>query len=160
MTSITTLQLSNNSLSGQFPPFLQNCTNLTLLDLGENIFSGSLPVWIGNFERLRLLRLSHNKFSGNIPTGITSLKCLQYLDISDNNVSGSLPRNFMDFTAMSQRKQPGQYTRAFCDYPRIVVYLGINLTENTKGHQFNYDPSVMIILGHDEHRLVFELLDG
>ena len=52
----------------------------------------------------------------------------------------------MDFTAMSQRKQPGQYTRAFCDYPRIVVYLGINLTENTKGHQFNYDPSVMIIL--------------
>jgi hypothetical protein len=44
MTSITTLELSNNSLSGQFPPFLQNCTNLTLLDLGEYIFSGSLPV--------------------------------------------------------------------------------------------------------------------
>lgn len=66
--------------------------------------------------------------------------------MSDNNISGSLPRSLMDFTAMSQSKLPGHYTMFFCDYPGIVVSLGINLTENTKGHKFNYDPSVMIIL--------------
>uniref|UniRef100_A0A453DSV5 Leucine-rich repeat-containing N-terminal plant-type domain-containing protein n=1 Tax=Aegilops tauschii subsp. strangulata TaxID=200361 RepID=A0A453DSV5_AEGTS len=37
------LLLSNNSLSGKFPAFLQNSTRLKFLDLAWNKFSGRLP---------------------------------------------------------------------------------------------------------------------
>ncbi|XP_066339045.1 receptor-like protein EIX2 [Miscanthus floridulus] len=82
--------LSNNSLSGKFPSFLQNSTNVFFLDLSWNKFSGRLPMWIGSLTSLRFIRLSHNKFFGSIPMNITNLSCLQYMDLNNNKISGSL----------------------------------------------------------------------
>ncbi|XP_066340993.1 receptor-like protein EIX1 [Miscanthus floridulus] len=82
--------LSNNSLSGKFPSFLQNSTNVFFLDLSWNKFSGRLPIWIGSLTSLRFIRLSHNKFFGSIPMNITNLSCLQYMDLNNNKISGSL----------------------------------------------------------------------
>ncbi|GJN35309.1 hypothetical protein PR202_gb24064 [Eleusine coracana subsp. coracana] len=98
---IVYLLLSNNSLSGAFPAFLQKRTDLEFLDLAWNSFFGSLPAWIGNLSNLHFLRLSHNTFSGNIPEEITSLSYLRYLDLSGNNLSSVIPRNLTNLTAMT-----------------------------------------------------------
>ncbi|CAO2201023.1 unnamed protein product [Urochloa humidicola] len=95
------LLLSNNSLSGEFPVFLQNCTGLQFLDLAWNNFFGRLPEWIGEMTRLQFLRLSHNRFSGSIPSEITNLRDLQYLDLSSNNLSSFIPRHLSNLTAMT-----------------------------------------------------------
>uniref|UniRef100_I1Q7K3 Disease resistance R13L4/SHOC-2-like LRR domain-containing protein n=1 Tax=Oryza glaberrima TaxID=4538 RepID=I1Q7K3_ORYGL len=97
------LLLSNNTLSGKFPAFLQNCTGLQFLDLAWNKFFGSLPAWIGDFRDLQILRLSHNTFSGSIPAGITNLLSLQYLDLSDNNISGAIPWHLSNLTGMTMK---------------------------------------------------------
>ncbi|CAD6247061.1 unnamed protein product [Miscanthus lutarioriparius] len=99
--SIEFLLLGNNSLSGEFPAFLQKCTGLQFLDLAWNNFFGRLPEWIGELTNLQFLRLSHNTFSGNIPAEITNLGYLQYLDLSSNNLSGVIPWHLSSLTAMT-----------------------------------------------------------
>jgi hypothetical protein len=99
--SIQFLLLSNNSLSGKFPAFLQKCTTLQFLDLAWNNLFGRFPEWIGEMTGLQFLRLSHNAFSGSIPTEITNLQYLQYLDLSSNSLSGFIPRHLSNLTAMT-----------------------------------------------------------
>jgi hypothetical protein len=100
MEEIEFLALSNNSLSGEFPSFVQNFTNMLFLDLSRNKFSGGLPMSIGKLTSLAILRLSHNKFYGNIPVNITNLVCLQYMDLKNNKISGSLPSYFSNLQTM------------------------------------------------------------
>ncbi|KAI8007250.1 Receptor-like protein EIX2 [Camellia lanceoleosa] len=61
------LHLNNNSLYGEIPLALKNCTALIALDLGENGLSGNIPEWIGELKFLGILRLHKNMFNGKIP---------------------------------------------------------------------------------------------
>ncbi|XP_024630877.1 receptor-like protein EIX1 [Medicago truncatula] len=87
------LILRNNSLSGQLPSSLKNCSNkLALLDLGENKFHGPLPSWIGDsLQNLEILSLRSNNFYGSLPSNLCYLTKLQVLDLSLNNISGRIP---------------------------------------------------------------------
>lgn len=94
--SIRTLRLDNNSLSSEFPSFLQNCPELTFIDLGQNKFFGSIPAWIGEkLAQLAILRLRSNMFSGYIPMQLRGLGHLQYLDLARNNFSGTIPHSLL-----------------------------------------------------------------
>nr|CAA57133.1 AWJL175 [Triticum aestivum] len=99
------LLLSNNSLSGKFPAFLQNSTRLKFLDLAWNKFSGRLPTWIGELWKLRFLLLSHSALSGTIPVEITNLGYLQFLDLSVNNFSGPIPLHLSKLTFMKNLQE-------------------------------------------------------
>ncbi|KAM0908751.1 hypothetical protein ACQ4PT_015238 [Festuca glaucescens] len=90
---ITTLLLSNNSLSSGFPLFLRHCASLMFLDLAQNKFTGELPRWITEaMPSLVMLRLRSNKFSGHIPIELTSLQAVRILDLSNNKFSGAIPQ--------------------------------------------------------------------
>ncbi|KVI06344.1 probable inactive receptor kinase At2g26730 [Cynara cardunculus var. scolymus] len=66
-------------------------TSLLSLSLKYNNLSGSLPPEISNCKRLRHLYLSGNRFSGNLPDSLTDLANLKRIDISNNEFSGKLP---------------------------------------------------------------------
>ncbi|KAL5549641.1 hypothetical protein UlMin_004872 [Ulmus minor] len=70
---VTSLDLSNNSLSGEIPKQL---TSLQVLC---------------NMSSLETLDLSRNKLSENIPTSISSLTFLSHLNLSYNNLSEEIP---------------------------------------------------------------------
>ncbi|XP_047094534.1 receptor-like protein EIX1 [Lolium rigidum] len=90
---ITTLLLSNNSLSSGFPLFLRHCASLRFLDLAQNKFTGELPRWISEaMPRLVMLRLRSNNFSGHIPNELTALQVVRILDLSNNKFSGAIPQ--------------------------------------------------------------------
>ncbi|XP_051210655.2 receptor-like protein EIX2 [Lolium perenne] len=90
---ITTLLLSNNSLSSGFPLFLRHCASLMFLDLAQNKFTGELPRWISEaMPSLVMLRLRSNNFSGHIPIELMALQVVQILDLSNNNFSGTIPQ--------------------------------------------------------------------
>ncbi|CAL5065082.1 unnamed protein product [Urochloa decumbens] len=99
--SIQSLNLKNNSLSGEFPLFLRNCQQLVYLDLSQNLFSGILPAWIGeDLPSLAFLRLRYNMFYGCIPVELTNMVKLQYLDLAYNNLTGSLPKSLVHCKGM------------------------------------------------------------
>lgn len=146
------LLLSNNTLSGKFPAFLQNCTGLQFLDLAWNKFFGSLPAWIGDFRDLQILRLSHNTFSGSIPAGITNLLSLQYLDLSDNNISGAIPWHLSNLTGMTMKGfQP--FSGASMSSGLVTVEVsgqfGEILLISTKGKQLPYGGGLQYFVGID-----------
>jgi Leucine-rich repeat (LRR) protein len=104
LVKLKTLVLKNNSLNGDLPSTLKNCSNLMLFDVGENLLSGPIPSWIGeNMQQLRILSLTENHFIGNIPIHICYLRKIQVLDLSRNNLSKEIPKCLRNFTALSKK---------------------------------------------------------
>uniref|UniRef100_A0A8R7QFE1 Uncharacterized protein n=1 Tax=Triticum urartu TaxID=4572 RepID=A0A8R7QFE1_TRIUA len=100
-STMYSLALSNNDLSGEFPKFLQGASQLKFLDLSYNRFFGTLPKWLPEkMPDLQILRVRSNMFSGHIPNNLTCLKSLCFLDIAHNNISGTLPLSLSNLKAM------------------------------------------------------------
>ena len=77
LSQLHTLNLRNNSFSGELPLPLKNCSLLKFVDLRNNKFSGSVPAWIGEgLPLLNILILRSNKFGGSIPLNLCWLKYL------------------------------------------------------------------------------------
>ncbi|CAN1169373.1 Receptor-like protein EIX2 [Linum perenne] len=107
-TSLSVLDLSQNSFNSSFPVWLSNLTSLTKLDLSTNSFSGSVTVdfrklpsledlhSLGNLCKLRKLRLAAASFSGYISKFLNSFSgcstvSLEMLDLNSNNLVGEIP---------------------------------------------------------------------
>ena len=91
LTSLTSLNLTNNQLSGSIPTQLGSLTALTNLGLGHNQLTGSIPTQLGSLTSLRSLSLYNNQLSGTIPTQLGSLTALTSLSFGSNGLSGSIP---------------------------------------------------------------------
>ncbi|XP_026398312.1 probable LRR receptor-like serine/threonine-protein kinase At4g36180 [Papaver somniferum] len=105
-TSTSSIDLSNNKLSGRIPSNIGYCGSLETLKLGHNNLSGKVTEEL-KFSRIlefsaikqQLSRwpsfffFKANKFSGSIPEEIIHLQNLQLLDLSLNNFSGRIPNN-------------------------------------------------------------------
>ncbi|KAL1820435.1 hypothetical protein ACET3Z_015304 [Daucus carota] len=92
---VTELRLPGMALSGQIPPnILGNLTSLLTLSLRFNTLSGEIPNDISSLKSLRNLYLQGNHFSGTIPDAIFSLRNLVRLNLASNNFSGSISSDF------------------------------------------------------------------
>ncbi|XP_028792417.1 receptor like protein 21-like [Neltuma alba] len=92
LTSLTTLTLDHNNLTGSLPQQggLCNMKNLALLDLVQNEFEGQLPACLSNLTSLRTLILEGNRFEGTFPSSLFhSFRSLVALTLSDGNFTGS-----------------------------------------------------------------------
>ncbi|KAK9048155.1 hypothetical protein SSX86_031396 [Deinandra increscens subsp. villosa] len=87
----SSLDLSNNRISGEIPATLGNLKSLKLLNVSHNRISGNIPLSFGNLESTETLDLSHNKISGSIPQSFSKLKQLTILDVSNNRLTGKIP---------------------------------------------------------------------
>ncbi|KAL0711722.1 hypothetical protein Bca4012_018700 [Brassica carinata] len=125
VTSLTTLNLRSNFITGPFPvKELKNLTNLKVLDLSRNYFNGSIPD-LKNFtnlevlglansfvegprqievvcgmKNLRVLDLRSNNLVGKLPLCLGSLNKLRVLDLSSNQLIGSLPFTFSSLESL------------------------------------------------------------
>ncbi|OVA14075.1 Leucine-rich repeat [Macleaya cordata] len=88
---VTSMDLSNNSLSGEIPEELTSLFGLRSLNLSENHFTGKIPDKIGGMSLLESLDFSYNKLSGLIPQSMVNLTFLGHLNLSYNNLSGEIP---------------------------------------------------------------------
>ncbi|GFP85151.1 probable LRR receptor-like serine/threonine-protein kinase at1g56130 [Phtheirospermum japonicum] len=89
LTSLSTLVLRNNNISGSIPSYLSAFQSLTLLDLSFNNLTGTIPDSLFNRSSLTHLFLGNNYLTGALP----SLKSpsLRTIDLSYNGLSGSFP---------------------------------------------------------------------
>ena len=94
-SSLETLELANNRLSGALP-FLGAFDRLEWVILHSNLLDGGLHHvdWRSLRQHLSLLDLSRNRLSGTLPPDLGELGSLVLLDLSDNQLSGSVPTEF------------------------------------------------------------------
>ncbi|CAK9178726.1 unnamed protein product [Ilex paraguariensis] len=98
---IESLDLSDNSLTGNLPSDIGNLGRLKLLNLAKNKLSGKLPDELSKLSGLEYLDLSNNNFMGKIPEKLPS--GLKVLNVSYNDLSGSVPENLRHFPDTSFR---------------------------------------------------------
>ncbi|WOG93654.1 hypothetical protein DCAR_0312940 [Daucus carota subsp. sativus] len=119
-TSLRTLNLSLNVLSGFLPPSVGSCQfvdlsrnslsddisvvqnweeTLEVLDLSSNKLGGSIPNLTSQLQRLFILNLRNNSLVGSLPSALGTYPRLSAIDLSGNELDGSIPRSF--FTSMT-----------------------------------------------------------
>ncbi|XP_054818113.1 receptor-like protein 9DC3 [Prosopis cineraria] len=128
LVNLTSLYLSNNSFSGQFPSPLGNLECLYSLDLSMNNFSGGIPDVLGKLSELQYLELNNNNFSGQVPSSLSNTS-VTFLDLSFNKLEGNLPIPFFgaEFFAVSNNKFKGDISFLFCNASSLKI---LNLSHN------------------------------
>ncbi len=86
-SSISSLRLEGNNLTGQLPAEMRDLRGLGALDLSHNKLTGPRPPGIGARGELDL---SNNRLTGRIPDSLSG-RSFRHLDLSNNQLSGPLP---------------------------------------------------------------------
>nr|XP_051210655.1 receptor-like protein EIX2 [Lolium perenne] len=148
---ITTLLLSNNSLSSGFPLFLRHCASLMFLDLAQNKFTGELPRWISEaMPSLVMLRLRSNNFSGHIPIELMALQVVRILDLSNNKFSGAIPqylKNLKGLTGNALDSDENPFEEAYVDRDGIthIGFYSDSFSEVIKGQVLEYRETLYLM---------------
>ncbi|EPS60448.1 hypothetical protein M569_14355 [Genlisea aurea] len=96
-TTLKTLNLSSNWLSGDLPLLVGSCA---VIDLSKNQFGGNLSRLL-KWESVEFLDLSRNQLSGTLPEVTVQFLRLNYLNLSGNSLVGALPRAFASFPKLT-----------------------------------------------------------
>ncbi|KAL0310503.1 UNVERIFIED_CONTAM: Obg-like ATPase 1 [Sesamum angustifolium] len=135
-TTLHTLNLSSNVLSGELPPLTGSCSvvdlstnqfegnltrllkwgNVEVLDLSQNRLTGSIPEVTAQFLRLNYLNLSHNSLNGSLPKVITLFPKLVELDLSFNQLDGPLPNTLLTSSTLRQIHLQGNKLSGSIDF--------------------------------------------
>lgn len=106
-TTLKSLNLSSNSLSGQLPSSLGSCT---ALDLSKNMLSGDVKVMQNWDHTLEVIKLSSNELEGSLPSSLERHPKLSIVDFSLNKLTGSvLPSFFTSLTLSSLNLSGNQF---------------------------------------------------
>ncbi|KAJ1276041.1 hypothetical protein BS78_05G183700 [Paspalum vaginatum] len=108
-SSLQTLYLPYNMISGALPEDIGNLVSLQSLVLDSNSFTGALPPSLGRLQKLRLLSASENTLSGSIPFSIGNLTELTTLNIKANFFRGALPSTLGNLTKLLELRLGRNY---------------------------------------------------
>ncbi|KAG6523090.1 receptor-like protein kinase HSL1 [Zingiber officinale] len=102
-SSLRSLAVVGNLLSGPIPAFLSNLSSLGELNLSYNPFDPSpLPPSLANLTSLRVLWLASCNILGRIPPELGRLSYLTDLDLSYNSLSGMIPDSLAGLSSIVQ----------------------------------------------------------
>ncbi|XP_054776259.1 receptor-like protein 15 [Prosopis cineraria] len=119
LTSLRTLSLYNNNLSGSLPQQggLCNLKNLKMLSLGRNKFKGLLPSCLSNLTSLLTIDLQYNGFEGSFPSSLFhSLKYLRFISLEENSFTG-----IASFSVFANHSNLQLFTISCCNNPSLKL---------------------------------------
>ncbi|KAK7275479.1 hypothetical protein RIF29_16598 [Crotalaria pallida] len=128
LTSLTTLDLSNNNLGGAIP--YQLPPNVQRLNLANNQFNGAVPYSLSDMPSLTYLNLAHNQLQQALNVNFQKLTSLSTLDLSFNSLTGDLPQTMSSLSSISTMYlQNNQFTgsiNALANLPLENLNVGNN----------------------------------
>ncbi|PON55576.1 Leucine-rich repeat domain containing protein [Parasponia andersonii] len=92
ISSLRSLYLGGNLLSGDISDCWMHSPSLSVIDLRNNNLSGKIPESIGSLYGLTFLHLRNNSLSGTIPSTLENCRVLLILDLGLNKLVGSVPK--------------------------------------------------------------------
>ncbi|XP_068654018.1 LRR receptor-like serine/threonine-protein kinase GHR1 [Aristolochia californica] len=98
----TVLDLSHNQLTGNLSAMMKWGNGIEYVDLSQNLLTGSLPELTSQFLRLNYLNLSYNSLSSSLPTVLTQYPKLRSLDLSFNHFGGPLPADLLGSSTLQE----------------------------------------------------------
>ncbi|XP_045794827.1 protein STRUBBELIG-RECEPTOR FAMILY 7-like isoform X2 [Trifolium pratense] len=99
LTSLTTLDMSNNNLVGTIP--YQLPPNVQRLNFAYNNLTGTVPYSISNLTSLTDLNLNHNQLQQALNVNFQNLTTLSKLDLSSNSLTGDLPQTMSSLSGIT-----------------------------------------------------------
>ena len=133
LASLTTLDLSDNQLSGTIPD-LSTLTILTSLNLGDNQLSGTIPD-LTALTHLQTLNLRDNRLTGAIPEELGDLFSLELLYLDDNQLSGTIPAALGDLSGLQATRFAGN-TLTGCVPNGLRRLLTAPMVDSLPAHDF------------------------
>ncbi|RXH98203.1 hypothetical protein DVH24_010528 [Malus domestica] len=107
LSSLTTLDFSNNSLYGSYkgfsspiPDSIGLISRLQYIDLSNNFLEGKIPPSIGKLRELQSLDLSYNSLNSSIPSELGLCTNLTHLSLSSSNLIGELPLSLSNLKSL------------------------------------------------------------
>ncbi|KAK3163796.1 hypothetical protein QOZ80_1AG0008430 [Eleusine coracana subsp. coracana] len=101
LTTLTTIDLSDNALEGSIPASIGKLVSLRALNMSHNAFTGKIPPQFGDMTAVESLDVFSNMLSGEIPQELTNLTFLSILNLSDNQLEGKIPQSYQFTTFQS-----------------------------------------------------------
>ncbi|KAI3465863.1 hypothetical protein Pfo_022526 [Paulownia fortunei] len=129
-SSLTSIDLSANDLSGPIPGAFRNILFLSHLDLSDSYLEGGIPKYFGNMSSLIHLNLLSNRITGQLSEVVMNLSGptqnkLQYLDLSRNRISGPIPNisrfPFLTELRLGHNQLNGSVPDGYLQLPYLVV---------------------------------------
>lgn len=102
LSSLRSLNISNNAFDGRLDWNYTSLENLEVLDAYNNNFTDLLPLGISSLKKLRYLDLGGNYFYGKIPESYGNLVSLEYLSLAGNDLQGKIPGELGNLTNLKE----------------------------------------------------------
>ncbi|KOM29108.1 hypothetical protein LR48_Vigan635s003300, partial [Vigna angularis] len=103
------IKLSNLGLTGSLPYGLESLTSLSTLDMSGNSLGGSIPYQLPPY--VQRLNLAYNNITGTVPYSISNLNALTDLNLGHNQLQQGLAVNFLNLSTLSTLNlQNNQFT--------------------------------------------------
>lgn len=99
---VSALLLWNNQLRNELPADIGLLTSLTTLGLGDNDLSGTIPETIAKCTLLQQFALDRNQIGGTVPSELSQLSALTSLNLAVNILQGSLPSLLSTMTQLKE----------------------------------------------------------
>ncbi|KAH7651414.1 Non-specific serine/threonine protein kinase protein [Dioscorea alata] len=104
---LTKLALLGNRISGSIPEEIGDISTLQELILEDNLIEGAIPRSLGKLVNLEGLLISGNYFSGELPDSLGNLRNLTNLRIDGNPISGKIPSFVGNWTKLQRLDMQG-----------------------------------------------------
>lgn len=127
-TAITTINLSNNKITGTIPDDLP--VTLRNLFLSDNQLTGSIPMSLSKLNSLTAMSLNDNHLDGQLPDAFGSLVGLINLDISSNNFSGPLPTSLGNLSSLVTLRMQDNQLSGTLDVLQSLPLGDLNIENN------------------------------
>ncbi|TYH50298.1 hypothetical protein ES332_D10G196300v1, partial [Gossypium tomentosum] len=92
LSSLETLALTRNSLSGIIREALEQLTDLSYFSIEDNAISGTVPVAMFNLSNIIIFSIGGNKIQGTLPSDLAiTMPYVNFFSVRENQISGKIP---------------------------------------------------------------------